>query len=167
VKKTKLPFKRNVQVEEVISRTTHKMRSWGITVTFLAMQLGISRQYAWQITYYRTLVSLTKARDVERSVDSIIAQQKHMRTFGDRLRAARISAGFTLKQVAEMIGYTWVGIERWEKNVCLPKPGVLWHLRSLYCVDEQWLSAGIHSAGGNGTIVNERSSEQRQRQYAA
>lgn len=167
VKKTKLPFKRDPQVEEVINRITRKMRSWGITVTFLAMQLGISRQYAWQITYYRTLISLNKAREVERTVDSIIAQQKHLRTFGDRLRAARISAGLTLKDVASMIGYTWVGIERWEKNVCLPKPGVLWHLRSLYCVDEQWLSASIHDLENARVVVGERSSEPRQRQYAA
>ena len=39
-----------------------------------------------------------------------------------------------------MIGYTWVGVERWEKNLCRPKPGVLWHLCSLYCVGEEWFA---------------------------
>jgi len=37
-----------------------------------------------------------------------------------------------------MIGYSWVGVARWEKNQCLPKPGVLWHLCNLYCVGEDW-----------------------------
>ena len=66
------------------------------------------------------------------NVDTIIAQRKHMRSFGEQLRAARIASGLTLKQVADMIGYSWVGVERWEKDVCRPKPGVLWHLFMLY-----------------------------------
>ena len=130
---------RDAQVEEIIMRSASKMRHWGITVTYLASQLGVSRQYAWQVMYYRTLVSRAKALEVEAALDSIIAQQRHVKTFGDRLRAARISKGLTLKDVAGQIGYSWVGVERWEKNVCLPKPGVLWHLRALYEVDENWL----------------------------
>ncbi len=125
-------FTRLKHIEEAVSRIRKNMRQWGITMSFLANQLGISRQYAWQIVYYRTPISLRKAREVESAVDGIIAQQKHMPTFGDRLRAARISAGLTLKEVARIIGYTWVGIERWEKNICRPKPGVLWHLFSVY-----------------------------------
>jgi ribosome-binding protein aMBF1 (putative translation factor) len=132
------------------------MRRWGITVTYLSNQLGVSRQYAWQVMYHRTLVSRTKALQVETAIDSIIATQSHMQTFGDRLRAARISKGLTLKNVADKIGYSWVGVERWEKNICLPKPGVLWHLRSLYQVDENWLPASgtessrIAGAGWSG-----------------
>lgn len=57
-------------------------------------------------------------------------------SFGAHLRAARISAGFTLKEIAGLIGYTWVAVQRWEKDVCLPKPGVLLHLRSLYGAQE-------------------------------
>jgi DNA-binding XRE family transcriptional regulator len=143
VKRTTQPFKRDDEVELIIKETLTKMRGWGITVTYLATQLGVSRQYVWQVVYYRTMVSRQKAREVEAAVDSIIALQKHLQTYGDRLRAARISAGLTLKQVAEKIGYSWVGVERWEKNVCLPKPGVLWHLRSLYGVDEGWLQPGL------------------------
>jgi DNA-binding XRE family transcriptional regulator len=129
---------RNPETEQIIQRSAEKMKQWGITITYLAAQLGVSRQYAWQVIYYRTVVSREKAATVEGVVDSIIARQSHVQTFGDRLRAARISRGMTLKEVADSIGYSWVGVERWEKNICLPKPGVLWHLRALYGVDENW-----------------------------
>jgi hypothetical protein len=129
---------KNPTTELIIRRTLDKMRRWGITVTYLARQLGVSRQYAWQVIYYSTFVSKEKAVGFETRVDAIISQERHLQTYGDRLRAARISAGFTLKQVAERLGYTWVGVERWEKNVCLPKPSVLLHLRTLYGVDDQW-----------------------------
>ena len=131
--------KRVKEVESVIERIRRKMKPWGITVTFLAGELGVSRQYAWQIVHYRTFLSLDRILQIEKVVDAIIAKRKHLSTFGERLRASRISAGFTLKQVATMIGYSWVGVERWEKNICLPKPGVLWHLCTVYCIGEDWL----------------------------
>ncbi len=108
------------------------MKRWGITVSFLAGQLGVSRQYAWQVVHYRAPLSTEKAAEIERVVDTIIVQRRHIRSFGEQLRAARIASGLTLKQVADMIGYSWVGVERWEKNICRPKPGVLWHLFMLY-----------------------------------
>jgi len=111
------------------------MTRWGIRLSFLAAELGVSRQYVWQAVNGRIPLSTDKARDIERAVDTIISQQAHLTSFGARLRAARISAGLTLKQVAPMIGYSWVGVERWEKDVCLPKPGVLWHLLTLYGVN--------------------------------
>lgn len=126
------------EAEEVVERIRTKMKQWGITATFLASQLGVSRQYAWQIMHYRTFLSVERALEIEHAVDSIIAQQKHVRTVGDRLRAARIAAGLTLKEVAHAIGYTWVGVERWEKNICRPKPSVLWHLLTLYGVAGEW-----------------------------
>ncbi|MBI5474398.1 MAG: helix-turn-helix transcriptional regulator [Ignavibacteriae bacterium] len=52
---------------------------------------------------------------------------------------ALIAGGLTLKQVAAMIGYTWIAVARWEKNKCLPKPSVLLHLRNIYGVGEDWL----------------------------
>ncbi len=64
--------------------------------------------------------------------------KKNMRTVGNHLRAARIRARLTLKQVAGMLSYTWVAVERWEKGACLPKPGVLRHLAHLYGVDDVW-----------------------------
>lgn len=131
--------KRDPEVEQVLQRVNAKMKQWGITVTYLAAELGVSRQYAWQVVGYRTMVSPKKAFETEAAVDSIIAQKSHLQTFGDRMRAARVVAGLTLKQVAEKIGYSWVGVERWEKNICLPTPGVLWHLRALYGVDENWM----------------------------
>jgi len=119
-----------------IGRTREKMQQWGITVSFLAAQLGVSRQYAWQIVHQRAFLSAHKAAEVEGAVDGIITQRKHLQSFGERLRAARIASGLTLKQVAGLIGYSWVGVERWEKNMCRPKPGVLWHLYSLYGIQE-------------------------------
>jgi transcriptional regulator with XRE-family HTH domain len=126
------------EAEEVVARIRTKMKQWGITATFLAAQLGVSRQYAWQIMHCRTFLSVERALEIEDTVDGIIAQQKHVRTAGDRLRAARISAGLTLKEVAHAIGYTWVGVERWEKNICRPKPSVLWHLLTLYGIAGEW-----------------------------
>jgi len=125
-------FKKDPQVAEATNRIRAKMRQWGITLTFLAERLGVSRQYAWQIVNYGTAISLERAQDIERQLDAIIGERAHMRTLGERLRAARHSAGMTLKQAAQLIGYSWVGVERWEKNLCLPKPGVLWHLLNLY-----------------------------------
>ncbi|MEW6511558.1 MAG: helix-turn-helix transcriptional regulator [Bacteroidota bacterium] len=141
-------MRRSPEVEEVVQRIRKKMRPWGITVSYLAKQLGVSRQYAWQIIHYRSLLSLEKALAIEKRVDKIIEERTHMKTFGDRLRAARISAGLTLKEVAAMIGYTWVGVERWEKNLCLPKPGVLWHLCNLYCVGEDWFNESFPPQAG-------------------
>ena len=126
------------EAEEVVDRIRTKMKEWGITATFLATQMGVSRQYAWQIIHYRTFLSVERALEIEETVDSIISQEKHVRTVGDRLRAARIAAGLTLKEVGRAIGYTWVGVERWEKNICRPKPSVLWHLLTLYGVAGEW-----------------------------
>lgn len=120
------------EVLQTISRLKGKMRPWGITISYLAGQLGVSRQYAWQILNYETHISPARAAEIENVVDGIIAARRHIDSFGKRLRAARIAAGLTLKQVASMIGYSWVGVQRWEKDVCVPKPGVLWHLAQLY-----------------------------------
>lgn len=122
------------QVSEVLARTSRKMKEWGIPVSYLARQMGVSRQYVWQAIHQRALVSEERAGELDRSVEAIIKGRRHLVTFGDRLRAARVAAGFTLKEVAAQIGYSWVGVERWERDVCLPKPGVLWHLLSLYGV---------------------------------
>jgi transcriptional regulator with XRE-family HTH domain len=78
------------------------------------------------------VLSEDKARVIEDVVDVIIGRQMHLRTLGDRLRAARRSAGLTLKQVAAKIGYSWVVIQRWEKNVCLPGIEVLLRLCAVY-----------------------------------
>jgi transcriptional regulator with XRE-family HTH domain len=130
--------RREMSVDEVVERIQSKTQPWGITVSYLAEQIGVSRQYLWQIMHSRSPLSRQKALEVEAVVDRIISERSHVRTFGDRLRAARIAAGFTLKEAATMIGYTWVGVERWEKNMYVPKPGVLWHLCNLYGIDEAW-----------------------------
>ena len=155
-----MPGLRHVpEIDEIVDRIRKKMKPWGITVSYLAGFLGVSRQYIWQVVHYRGLVSRARALEIEKAVDRIIDERTHVRTFGDRLRAARISAGFTLKQVASMIGYTWVGVERWEKNQCLPKPGVLWHLCNLYCVSEDWFRDILKSDGTSrpGTFRYEQS----------
>ena len=132
--------RRSEEIEHITGRTKAKTVRWGITLTFLAAELGVSRQFVWQAIHYKIPLSVTKARSIERAVDNIISRQAHLTSFGARLRAARLAAGLTLKQVASMIGYSWVGVERWEKDICLPKPGVLWHLLTLYGVREEMLS---------------------------
>ncbi|HXX65171.1 MAG TPA: helix-turn-helix domain-containing protein [Bacteroidota bacterium] len=142
-------MRRVPEVDEIVQRIVKKMRPWGITLSYLAQCLGVSRQYSWQIIHYRTLLSRQRALEIEKEIDRIIDERAHLGTFGDRLRAARISAGYTLKEVAAMIGYTWVGVERWEKNLCVPKPSVLWHLCNLYCVGEDWFKESFPSANGS------------------
>lgn len=90
-------MRRVPEVDEVVQRIQKKMKPWGITLSYLAGRLGVSRQYAWQIVHYRTILSRAKALEIEKAVDTIIDERAHVRTFGDRLRAARISAGYTLK----------------------------------------------------------------------
>lgn len=127
-------FMKSPDVERTLERVRGKLKPWGISLTFLASRLSVSRQYVWQAVHYRTPLSPERASEIEHAVDEVIEQKAHLKTFGARLRAARLSAGLTLKEVAHMIGYSWVGVERWERDVCLPKPGVLWHLFSLYGV---------------------------------
>jgi len=114
------------------------MRPWGITITDLAMALGVSRQYSWQVVYAKAPVSDRKREEVETAVEALICERRSGASFGQRLRGARLNAGLTLQAIAGQIGYSWVAIERWEKDICIPKPGVLWHLRHLYGVDEDW-----------------------------
>lgn len=126
------------EVRDAIYRIRRKMGGNGISVSFLASQLKVSRQYAWQIIHCRTFLSPERVREIEDMIDMIIARRSHIRSFGDHLRAARKSAGLTLKQTAALIGYTWVAVQRWEKDVCLPKPGVLWHLAAIYGLPQGW-----------------------------
>ena len=116
-----------------------RMRPWGITITDLAMQLGVSRQYIWQVLYDKVPVSEGKCDEIAAAIERLVHARRFGASFGQRLRGARIGAGLTLREAAEEIGYSWVAVERWEKDVCLPKPGVLWHLRHIYGVGEDWL----------------------------
>jgi transcriptional regulator with XRE-family HTH domain len=134
-------------VRQTLERVRGKMKPWGISIAFLATRLRVSRQYIWQAVNHRTHISPYRAGEIERAVDAVIAERAHMKTFGARLRAARLSAGLTLKEVAAMIGYSWVGVERWERDICLPKPGVLWHLFSLYGVSGNPV---LHEVGMGG-----------------
>jgi len=111
-----------------------KMSEWGISHTFLAARLGVSRQYVWQVLNTPDRLSASKARLIDETIDLIIEREMHLRTLGDRLRAARRSAGFTLKEVARNIGYSWVVIERWERNAALPSLQVLLRLCGAYGV---------------------------------
>lgn len=119
-----------------------RMRPWGITITDVAMQLGVSRQYVWQVLYERIPVSEGKRSEVDAVIDRLMNAKRFGASFGQRLRGARIGAGLTLREAAGKIGYSWVAVERWEKDMCLPKPGVLWHLRHIYGVGEDWLPGG-------------------------
>jgi transcriptional regulator with XRE-family HTH domain len=136
-------------IHATLSRVRRKVRVWGIPVSYLAKELGVSRQYAWQLVHYRTPISLARARELEVRVDEVIRGRRHLSSMGNHLRAARIAAGLTLKEVAQMIGYSWVGVERWERDVCLPKPGVLWHLLSLYGVQASGQTEGRSGRAGH------------------
>jgi transcriptional regulator with XRE-family HTH domain len=114
------------------------MRPWGITITDLAMTMGVSRQYIWQVLYGKIPVSEEKWNEVTAAIEARICERRSGASFGQRLRGARLGAGLTLRQIAAQIGYSWVAVERWEKDICLPKPGVLWHLRHLYGVGDDW-----------------------------
>ena len=114
-------------------------------MTDLAMHLGVSRQYVWQILYGKTAVSEARLADINRAIDELISVRRVGRTFGERLRGARIAAGLTRREIAGKTGYSWIAVERWEEDSCLPKPGVLWHLRHVYGVGEDWMpSDNLH-----------------------
>ncbi len=126
-----------------ITAIRQAMRQSDMTTTQVAMRLGVSRQYVWAILQERSFVSDAKLDEIERLVHEWTTRRKEGLTAGQRLRAARLYAGLTLKEAADLIGYSWVAVERWEKDHCLPKPGVLWHLRHVYCVDRNWLPTSI------------------------
>lgn len=119
-------------LQAAISRIRATMKEWGVTNSRLASELGVSRQYLWQVVHCRVHLSIERAEEIELVLNRVVAESRRHSTFGERLRAARRSAGFTLKEVASMIGYSWAGVERWEKDQCRPKPGVLFHLMSIY-----------------------------------
>jgi len=127
-------------VPAAVQRIRGKMTEWGISHTFLAGCLGVSRQYVWQVLNATSTLSVPKARLIEEAIDLIIDRQMHLRTLGDRLRAARRSAGMTLKEVAGSLGYSWVVIERWETNATLPSLQVLLRLCSVYGVSFEIVS---------------------------
>jgi len=114
------------------------IRAWGITYAMIASELSVSRQYIWQVLH-GSIPASAQTQDLLRStVESLILRQQRTWTPGRRMRSARIRSGLTLKQAATRAGYTWVAVQRWEKDLCSPKPGVLWHLRMIYGVDEDW-----------------------------
>jgi hypothetical protein len=41
-----MAFQKQQDVEQITARVRHNLKRWGITVSFLAEQLGVSRQYA-------------------------------------------------------------------------------------------------------------------------
>jgi transcriptional regulator with XRE-family HTH domain len=135
----------------IITRIRSTMKEWGVTNSDLATVLGVSRQYLWQVVNRRVHLSMVRATEIEAVLNRLVADSRRNSTFGDRLRAARRSAGFTLKEVASMIGYSWAGVERWEKDQCRPKPGVLFHLMSIYNSSGALLrepSVAVHNEAG-------------------
>ncbi len=131
------------RLQESTTRIRATMKAWGITNSRLASEMGVSRQYLWQVVHQRVHISLERSQEIERVLDRLVAESGRHSTFGERLRAARRSAGYTLKEVAAMIGYSWAGVERWEKDLCRPKPGVLWHLMSIYNSSTAWLGEPV------------------------
>ena len=81
--------------------------------------------------------SRSNAYDASMGSQTVLAQRRQAPTFGSQLRAARLAAGYTLQEIAPVIGYTWVAVQRWETDQCLPKPGVLLHLRAIYGAEQR------------------------------
>ena len=135
------------------STARNRLRAWGLPVSEIAQDMGVSRQYVWQVLHNRLPVSSRRFAEIERAVEERIQRERVHTSAGKRLRRARVEAGYTLKQAAAAIGYSWVAVERWERDVCLPKPGVLWHLRHVYGVDENWT---LTRTPGDGTIDQSR-----------
>jgi transcriptional regulator with XRE-family HTH domain len=111
----------------------------GISVAEFARSARCSRQFAWQVLNGTVSASDSLLRRFECVLADAISAAESAATTGMRLRRARRRAGFTLKETAAMIGYTWIAVERWEQDVCLPKPGVLWHLCRVYGEDPSWI----------------------------
>lgn len=142
------------EVVAAVESISGKMGQWGVSHSFLAGRLGVSRQYVWQVLNQPAALSTAKARTIEEAVDLIIERQMHLRTLGDRLRAARRAAGFTLKEVASEIGYSWVVIQRWEKNVSLPGIEILLRLCGVYGISFEI----VHPAGRRENASRHRNS---------
>jgi transcriptional regulator with XRE-family HTH domain len=128
---------RSARLTARIAAIRQAMRQCGMTSVQIALGLGVSRQYVSVILRGKSYVSDAKLDEIEGLVSKWSTAQKS--TAGQRLRAARLCAGLTLKEAADLIGYSWMAVERWEKDRCCPKPGVLWHLRHVYCVGEDWI----------------------------
>jgi hypothetical protein len=120
-----------------------RLRAWGITYAMIAEELAVSRQYVWQVLHRTIPVSMRMDAVVRGTAEALIVRQQSSWTIGRKMRSARIVAGLTLKQAAAHAGYSWVAVQRWEKDLCLPKPGVLWHLRMIYGVDEDWTPGSV------------------------
>ena len=61
---------------------------------------------------------------------------------GKRLKEARLSTGFTQKQVGQQLGIAQSSINRWETGKDEPPPGGLVALATLYAVSIDWLLTG-------------------------
>ena len=133
-----------------------RLRAWGVTYAMIADELAVSRQYVWQVLHRAIPVSPRMDAVVRGTAEALIVRQQSSWTTGRRMRSARIVAGLTLKQAAELAGYSWVAVQRWEKDVCLPKPGVLWHLRHLYRVGENWLPVAGAPGVSSGSVPSAR-----------
>jgi plasmid maintenance system antidote protein VapI len=69
-------MRRVPEVDEVVQRIVKKMKPWGLTLSYLAQNLGVSRQYVWQIIHYRTVLSRAKALEIEKAVDRMFAHSE-------------------------------------------------------------------------------------------
>jgi len=109
-------------VLDCVRELDSKSRGLGIALPSLAGELGISPRYH------------PRTRGSGGSFTIDISPAEPLPTLGWRLRSARVASGLSLKGAAEKIGYTCTSVARWEKDRCLPKPGVLLHLCRLYGV---------------------------------
>lgn len=62
---------------------------------------------------------------------------------GDRIRKARTDAGFTQKQLGDMLGLPYQSIGQWERCIRNPKIDVLMRIACACKCDLRWLLIGI------------------------
>lgn len=74
-------------------------------------------------------------------------------TFGDRLEAARLAKGLTVKGLADKVGVNNKTIQRWEDNLSAPRANRIQMLAGMLNVSMIWLING-ESNGTQNVVEN-------------
>jgi transcriptional regulator with XRE-family HTH domain len=100
-----------------------QLQRWRLEYGALASRLGIAEAQLWDHLHRLTHRGALR-------LDGAVGLGEQ--GVGEKLRSARRRVGLSLKQAARLTGYTPAAVQRWEKEKCLPKPGVLLLLCSVY-----------------------------------
>jgi transcriptional regulator with XRE-family HTH domain len=85
-------------------------------------------------------------------------------TIADRIKKARVAAGLTQAELAELTGCKWQQVSRWERVAASPRAKTIRALADALNVYDLWLSTGEgpmrpHTADNFPLIFKERASE--------